>query len=75
MVVESKFEYARALYEGLHILALMYGSESMIYREKERSWIRVVCIDDLYYMFLGYKGNGENNKFVVRDLCGIKKGC
>ena len=63
MVVESKFEYARALYEGLHILALMYGSESMIYREKERSWIRVVCIDDLYYMFLGYKESSKLAQF------------
>ena len=36
-----QFECARVLHEGLLVLVLLYGSETMIWRGKERSRIRI----------------------------------
>ena len=38
-----QIEYARVLHEILIVLVLMYGSETILWREKERSRIIVVC--------------------------------
>ena len=40
-------EYARVLHESLLVPVLMYGSERMIWREKERYRIRAVQMDNL----------------------------
>ena len=41
------FECARILHETLLVSVLMYGSETMIFMEEERSRIRVVQIDKI----------------------------
>ena len=38
---------ARLLYEGFVMPVLLYGSETLIWREKERSRIRAVQMDNL----------------------------
>ena len=40
-------KHARLLHEALLVPVLMYGSKTMIWREKERSGIRVVQMDNL----------------------------
>ena len=40
-------ECARVLYEGFLMPVLLYGSETMIWKEKERSRIRAVQMDSL----------------------------
>ena len=42
-----KLECARGLHELVLMLVLMYGSETMMWREKERSWIRAVQMVNL----------------------------
>ena len=42
-----KLEGARVLHESLLVLVLIYSSETMIRREKERSSIRAVQMDNL----------------------------
>ena len=39
--------YAKVLHESLLVSVLTYGRETMIWREKERSWISVVQMDNL----------------------------
>ena len=41
------FEYTRGLHESLLVLVLTYSSETMIWREKERSRIRAVQMGNL----------------------------
>ena len=50
-----QLECARVLHESLLVPVLMYGSESMIWRKKERSIIRAVQMDLRY---AGYQENG-----------------
>ena len=47
---------ARVLHESLLVPVLTYGSEKMIWREKERSRIRAVQVDNLK-RFTGYREN------------------
>ena len=52
MLATSNFENIlykcmRVLLEGLFVPLLLYGSETMIWREKERSRINTVQIDNL----------------------------
>ena len=42
-----QLEYARVLHETLLVPVLMYGSETMIWKEQERSRIRVVQMDKI----------------------------
>ena len=42
-----QFGCAMVLYETLLIPVLMYGNETMIWKEKERSWIRAVQMSNL----------------------------
>ena len=39
---DFQLEFMRVLHEGLLMPVLLYGSETMIWREKERSRIRAV---------------------------------
>ena len=50
-----QLECARVLHESLLVSILMYGSETKIWREKERSRIRAVQMDNL--RSAGYKEN------------------
>ena len=48
-------ECARVLHESLLVLVLTYGSETMIWREKERARIRDVQMDGQPQKFVGYQ--------------------
>ena len=51
----------------------MYGSESMLGKEKERSRIRAVQMDNLR-RFLGIRGMDRVLNAQIRELCGGMKG-
>ena len=44
---DLQLEYARVLHETLLVPLLMYGSETMLRKEKERSRIRTIQMDNL----------------------------
>ena len=44
---DLQLERARVLYETLLVAVLMYGSETMLWREKERPRVRAVQMDNL----------------------------
>ena len=52
-----QFECARVLHETVSVPALMYGSERMIWKEKERSRVMAVQMDNL--RGLPCRENGE----------------
>ena len=52
---------------------LTYGSETMIWREKERSRIRAVQMDNLRSL-LGIRRMDKVPKVQIRQLCGVMKG-
>ena len=51
----------------------MYGSETMLWKEKERARIRTVQIDNLRGL-LGIRRKDRIPNAWVRELCGVKKG-
>ena len=61
------------LVESLLMPVLTYGSETIIWREKERSRIMAVHIDNLRGL-LGIRRMGEVPNAQIRQLCGVKKG-
>ena len=42
-----QLECARVLHEALLVLVLIYGSDSMLWKEKERARVRAVQMDNL----------------------------
>ena len=54
-------------------LVLMYGSETMIWKEKERSRIRAVQMDNLRGL-LGIRKRDKVPIAWIRVLCGVTKG-
>ena len=44
---DLQLQYARVLHETLLVLVLSYGSETMLWKKKERSRIRAVQMDNL----------------------------
>ena len=46
-----QLECARVLHKTMLVLFLMYGSETMLWKEKERSRIRAVQMDNLRGLF------------------------
>ena len=52
---DLELEHVRVLHEGLLMPFLLYGSEIMIWREKERSRIGAVQMDNLRG-WLGFRG-------------------
>ena len=44
---DSQLEYARVLHETLLLPVLIYGSEAMLWREKERSRVSAVQMENL----------------------------
>ena len=52
---------------------LMYGSEKMIVKEKERSWIRAVQIDN-FRGLMGIRRMNIVQNARIRELCGVTKG-
>ena len=66
-------ECARMLNEAFLILVLLYGSETMVLREKKRSRIRVVQLDNLRGL-LGVRRRDRVLKVKIRELYGVVKG-
>jgi len=63
----------RTLHEKLLVPTLLYGSECMLWKEKERSRIRAVQMDNLRGV-LGVKRRDRMRNERIRDICGVKKG-
>ena len=60
------------LHETLFVLAITYGSETMLWKEKERSRIRVVQMDNLRGL-LGIRRMDRVPYARIRELCGVAK--
>ena len=69
-----QLQCARVLQESLLVLILMYGSETMIGREKERSRIRAVKMDNLRGL-LGTRRMDKVPNAQIRQLCRVTEGC
>ena len=69
-----QLECATVLHESLLVLALMYGSETIIWKEKERSSrIRVLEMDNLRGL-LGIRRVDKVPNVWIRKLCRVTKG-
>ena len=64
---------ARVLHETLLVPVLMYGSETMIWKEEERSRIRAVQMDKIRCL-LGIRRMDRVPNARIRELCGMAKG-
>ena len=62
----------RVLHESLLVSALTYGSETMIWKDKERSSIRAVQMNNLRGL-LGIKRMDKIPNVRVRELCGVTR--
>ena len=61
------------LHESLLVPVLTYGSETMIWREKERSGIRAVQMNNLKGL-LGIRRMDKVPNARIKPLCGVTKG-
>ena len=68
-----QLECARFLHESLLVLVFMYGNETIIWREKERSRIRAVQMDNLRGLLVIRRVDKVPNAW-IRRLCGVMKG-
>ena len=68
-----QFECAMVLHESLLVPVLTCGSETMIWREKERSRFRAVQMDNLKGL-LGIRGMDKALNAGKRQFCGVTKG-
>ena len=65
---DLQLEYARVLHETLPVPVLMYGRETMLWKEKERSRIRAVQMDNLRSL-LGIRRMDRVPNAQTRELC------
>ena len=70
---ELKFECARVLHEILLVPSIMYGSETMLWKENERSRVRALQMNNLRRL-LGIRKMDRVPNGGIRVLSGIKKG-
>ena len=68
-----QLECPRFLHKSLRMPFLTYGSETMIWKEKERFRIRVVQMDNLRGL-LGIRRMDKVPNARIRELCGVTKG-
>ena len=68
-----QLECARILHETLLVPVVKYGSETMLWKEKERSRIRAVQMDNLKGLLDIRRMDREPNAR-IRELCGMTKG-
>ena len=68
-----RLECARALRESLLVSVLTYGSEMIIWREKERFRIRAVQIENLRFL-LGIRRMDKVPNAQIKQLCRVTKG-
>ena len=71
-VKDLQLEWARVLPETLLEPVLMYGSKTMLRKEKEKFKIRAVQMDSLRGLLGIIRHRVQNTR--IRDLCGVKKG-
>ena len=69
MLGVCSFECARVLHETLLVPVLMYGSETMIWKEEERSRIRVVQMDKIRSL-LGIRRMDRVPNAWIREMWG-----
>ena len=67
-----QLECVRFLHESLLVPILKYGSETMIWREKERSRIRAVQMDNLRSL-LGIRRMDKVPNAWIKQLCKVTK--
>ena len=70
---DLQLEFARVLHETLIVPVLMYGSETMLWKENGRFRERAVQMDN----FAGFEGVGRMNRVLnarIREACGEKNG-
>ena len=68
-----QLECVKVLQETLLVSILIYGRETMLWKEKEISSIRVVHMDNLRGL-LGIRRMNKVPNARIRDLCGVTKG-
>ena len=68
-----QLECIRVLHESLLVPVLVYGSETVIWREKETSRIRALQIDN-FRGLLGIRRMDKVPNAWIRQLCGVTKG-
>ena len=68
-----QLECAKVLHEILLVAVLMYGSETIIWKENERSRISAVQMDKLRGL-LGIRRVDRALNARIRELCGVTKG-
>ena len=71
--MDLQLECARVLHEALLVPVLMYDSETMLWKEKERSRIRAVQMDNLRGL-LCIRGIDRVPNAQIRKFCGVTKG-
>ena len=67
-----QLECARVLHESLLVLDLTYGTETMIWREKKRSRIRAVKMNNVRGQ-LGIRRMDKVPNARIRQFCGMTK--
>ena len=70
---DLQFECTRVLHETLLVPILMYGSKAMLWKEKERSRVRAVQMDNLRGLLGVGRMDGVPNAR-MGELCGVRKG-
>ena len=71
--MDLQIKYARVLHETLLVPVLTYGSETVLWKEKERSRTRAVQIDNLRGL-LGIRRMDRVPNARARELCEVTKG-
>ena len=70
---DLQLQCVRFLHETLLVPVLVYGNETMLWQEKERSNIRSVQIDNLRGLLVIMRTDRVPNAR-IRELCRVKKG-
>ena len=68
-----QLKFARVLHKSLLVPVLTYGRETVIWREKEKSWIRAVQVDNLKGL-LGIRKMDRVSNAQIRQLYRVMKG-
>ena len=71
--MDLQVECPRVLHETLFAPFLIYGSETVLWKEKERSRVRTVQTDNLRGL-LGIRRMDMVPNTRIRELCGVKRG-
>ena len=70
--MDLQLECVRVLHEILLVAVHMYGSETMLWKEKDRSRVRAIQMDNLRWLLDIRRMNRVSNAW-IRELCREKK--